>query len=96
MANLDITVTLTEEQADAALADARFLFPDATVPELRSILTDAATHGPGVYAVIGEWRMARVRQEENTNRRTEQEAFEQMFPPGPDPLTDPPEPEPRG
>ena len=89
MANTNITVTLTAEQVTAALADARYLFPEATNTDLRDKLEQAATYGPGVYACIREWRTQRVRQEENDNRKAEEAAFEGLFPPAPAPEPDP-------
>ena len=87
----NITVTLTDEQVAAGLADAQYLFPDATNADLKDKLEESATHGPGIYASIREWRAMRVRQEENDNRKTEEAAFEGLFPPAPAP-----DPEPEG
>ena len=80
MANTNITVTLTAEQVAAGLADARYLFPDATGADLKDKLEESATHGPGIYASIREWRATRVRQEENDNRKVEEAVYASLFP----------------
>ena len=84
-----ITVTLTDQQVQAALQDARYLYPSATNEELRAKLEDSATHGPGIYATVHEWRARRVRDEENANRAEEEAAYQELFPPA-----TPPDPEP--
>ena len=85
-----ITVTLTDEQVQAALQDARYLYPAASNEELRAKLEDSATHGPGIYATVRDWRSRRVRDEENENRKTEEAAYEELFPPAsPDPEPEP-------
>ena len=76
-----ITVTLTDEQVQAALQDARYLYSDASNDELRAKLEDSATHGPGIYATVRDWRARRVRDEENENRKVEEAAYEELFPP---------------
>lgn len=77
----NITVTLTDEQVTAGLDDARYLYPNVTNDVLKAKLKASATYGPGIYASIREWRELRVRQEENDNRKTEEVAFEGLFPP---------------
>ncbi len=88
----NITVTLTDEQVAAALADARYLFPDATSTDLRDKLKESATYGPGVYTTVREWRGMRIREEENANRQAEEAAYEAVFPPKPTPEPEEPTP----
>ena len=85
-----VTVTLTDQQVQAALQDARYLYPAASNDDLRAKLEESATHGPGIYATVREWRARRVRDEENANRAEEEAAYEDLFPPA-----TPPEPEPQ-
>ena len=82
----NITITLSDEQVAAAAADGRYLYPSLTDPEIKDILEDSAIYGPGIHATIREWRATRVRQEENDNRKTEEDAYELLFPPNPNPI----------
>ncbi len=84
-----ITVTLTDEQVQAALVDARYLYPEASNDDLRAKLEESATHGPGIYATVRQWRAMRIREEENANRAVEEAAYEELFPPAPTPEPDP-------
>ena len=84
----NITVTLTNDQVQHALASARTVYPNATNAELEAMLTAAATHGPGVYAKIGEWDAAAFREGENVRRKQALEEFEETFPPLPEPKDD--------
>ncbi len=81
----DITVTLTSAQVQQGLVYARKVFPDATNADLLAKLTEAATHGPGVYPQIGEWEAIATRQTENENRQVSRDEFLAVFPPPPDP-----------
>ena len=75
-----VTVTLTTEQVQQMLADARALYPDESNADLEARVEDAAKH-QGIYTLAGQWRMARVREEENANRQAEQAAHDALFPP---------------
>ncbi len=85
----DITVQLSTTQVQQGLVYARKVFPDATNADLLAKLTEAATHGPGVYPQIGEWEALATRQTENENRQAARDEFLIVFPPPADPEAEP-------